>query len=251
MAKRMKKVVIVDDEREVVESISKIVDWETFGFQLTSICLNAFQALEAIQKDSPDIVITDIKMPVMDGIELIRKTREFDAQVKFIILSGYGEFPLAQQAMKEGVREFLLKPCSEDEIIEALLNVCEGHKISQENNVPGTGEISRDVVDMIIKYVDKNYFEEDLNLKWVANNLVFLNEDYLGKLFLQRTGSRFTVYLNEIRIRRAKEYLKNYPEMGNERIAAEVGFGNNPKYFGKVFGKYAGCTIKEYKKRIK
>lgn len=251
MTKRMKRVVLVDDEREVVESISKIVDWEAFGFQLTSTCLNAFQALGAIQKDSPDIVITDIKMPVMDGIELIRKTREFNTQVKFIILSGYGEFPLAQKAMKEGVREFLLKPCSENEIIEALLNVCEGHEVPRENIVPGTAGISRDVVDMITKYVDKNYYAEDLNLKWVANNLVFLNEDYLGKLFLQRTGCRFTVYLNEVRIKRAKEYMENYPDMSNERIAAEVGFGNNPKYFGKVFTKYAGYTIKEYKKQIK
>ena len=117
MGEERKKVILVDDEKAVVESISRTVDWESEGFALAAACLNGCQALDAIRKHQPDIVITDIKMPVMDGIELIKKTREFDRQVTFIILSGYGEFELAKRAMKEGVREFLLKPCSEGEII--------------------------------------------------------------------------------------------------------------------------------------
>ncbi len=104
MGEERKKVILVDDEKAVVESISQIVDWESEGFALAAACLNGFQALDAIRKHQPDIVITDIKMPVMDGIELIKKTREFDRQVTFIILSGYGEFELAKRAMKEGVR---------------------------------------------------------------------------------------------------------------------------------------------------
>lgn len=246
MKNQRKKVVLVDDERAVVESISKIVDWEAYGFQLTSACLNGFQALDAIRKDSPDIVITDIKMPVMNGIELIKRTREFNDQVVFIILSGYGEFELAKKAMKEGVREYLLKPCSEDEIIEALENSV------REKSIPATEQEEaeeKDFVEIILDYVEGHYAEEALNLKWIAKELVFLNEDYISKRFRQRTGSRFTVYLNEVRVRKAKEYLMSHADVSNEKLASEAGFGNNPKYFEKVFKKYTGFTPKEYKKR--
>lgn len=242
MAKQRKKVILVDDEKAIVESISKIVDWEAFGFTLTSTCLNGFQALEAIRRDNPDIVITDIKMPVIDGIQLIQKTREFNSQVIFIILSGYGEFELAKRAMREGVREFLLKPCSEEEIIEALQNSCQPHEPEEG------GEESRDFVETILKYVEEHYQEEGLNLKWIAKELVFLNEDYISKRFSQKTGIRFTSYLNKIRVEKAKEYLMADQETSNERIAIEVGFGNNPKYFEKVFKKYTGYTPKAYRK---
>lgn len=242
MGKQKKKVILVDDEKAIVESISKIVDWESFGFTLTATCLNGFQALEAIKRDRPDIVITDIKMPVIDGIQLIQKTREFNDQVIFIILSGYGEFELAKRAMKEGVREFLLKPCSEEEIIEALQNSCKPQE-PEEN-----WEENRDFVETILRYLEEHYQEENLNLKWIAKELVFLNEDYISKRFSQKTGNRFTSYLNKIRVEKAKEYLMANPEAGNERIAIEVGFGNNPKYFEKVFKKYTGYTLKSYRK---
>ena len=116
----MEKVILVDDERMVAESIEKVVDWSACGVQLAGVYLNGFDALEAIRSLHPDIVITDIKMPVMSGLELIRRVREFDTHVEFIILSGYGEFELAKEAMKEGVKQFLLKPCSETEISEAV-----------------------------------------------------------------------------------------------------------------------------------
>lgn len=246
MEKEKKKVILVDDEKAVVESISKVVAWEVWGFSLADTCLNGFQALDAIRRVSPDIVITDIKMPVMDGIQLIQKVREFNEQVIFIILSGYGEFELAKRAMKEGVREFLLKPCSEEEIIEALRNSCRREDGDEPED---RTEADEDFVDTILRYVDRHFGEETINLKWIARELVFLNEDYISKRFHQRTGSRFTSYLNEVRVDKAKEYLKACQDTANETIAAKVGFGNNPKYFEKVFKKYAGCTPKEYRKK--
>lgn len=249
-----RKVVLVDDEKAVVESMSRIVDWESEGFELSATCLNGFKALDAIRRFQPDIVITDIRMPVMDGIELIKRTREFDSQVTFIILSGYGEFELAKRAMKEGVREFLLKPCGEEEILEALKNSCEKYEMSDREGSGEDGEEigqSQDFVDVIINYVETHYFEECLNLKWIARELVFLNEDYIGRRFHQKTGSRFTTYLNEVRIRKVKEYIRTHSDAGNEQIASAVGFGNNPKYFEKVFKKYTGCTPKEYRGKEK
>lgn len=118
----MYKVLLVDDERIIREGISKIIDWEGHGFCFMGAAENAIEAYDIILKEKPHIVITDIKMPVMSGLELIRKVKEVFEDVVFIVLSGYGEFELASQAMRYGVKYYLLKPCNENTIIEALNN---------------------------------------------------------------------------------------------------------------------------------
>ncbi len=273
----MEKVILVDDERMVAESIEKVVDWSACGVQLAGVYLNGFDALEAIRSLHPDIVITDIKMPVMSGLELIRQVREFDTHVEFIILSGYGEFELAKEAMKEGVKQFLLKPCSETEISEAVNSAKkelsmrqrdsfyrtlgenwmkrEGDKPNGEDDEAGVAlpdgmADSQDFIDTILEYVRVHFYEENLNLKWIAREVVFLNEDYVSKQFRQRVGSKFTQYMNMVRMEAAKQRLLS-SDASSEEIAVEVGFGNNPKYFAKVFKKYAGCTPTEYKNNNK
>lgn len=129
----MKKVILVDDEKLVAEAIRRQVDWESCGAVLCRVCLNAFEALKAVEEVRPDIIITDIKMPVMDGLELVRRVRESDPYPEFIILSGYGEFELAKQAMKEGVKQFLLKPCSEEDIRRAIQSALRELEIKNAN----------------------------------------------------------------------------------------------------------------------
>lgn len=250
----MKQILLVDDERVVLESISKTVNWHACGVTLAGVCKNAFEALGAIKDKQPDIVITDIKMPVMDGLELIRKVREFDSHVEFIILSGYGEFELAKKAMKEGVRHFLLKPCSEEEIREAIAGALKELSVRNsraECNKTERDELLedqfRDFTDIILDYVQVHFADEELNLKWIAKALVFLNEDYVSKCFRRRTGSKFTSYLNQTRVAEARRLLDN-SSVSCEEVASIVGYGNNPKYFAKVFKKYTGYTPREYKK---
>ena len=104
----------------------------------------------------------------------------------------------------------------------------------------------RDFTDIIIEYVRTHYAEEGLNLKWIAGQLVFLNEDYVSKRFAQRAGCKFTAYLNRTRVEAAKQLLES-TAAGSESAAAAVGYGNNPKYFTKVYKKYTGYTPTEYK----
>lgn len=130
----MYKVLLVDDERMILDGISMIIDWESYGVQLTGKAMNGIEALEFIEKDPPDIVITDITMPGLDGIGLVSKTRERFPAIKWIFLSGYSEFEYAQQAMRYGVRHYLLKPCNEEKISEALTEVVREKKEEDEAN---------------------------------------------------------------------------------------------------------------------
>ena len=106
----MYKVILVEDEKTVRDSIRKCVDWSTYGFLFIGEAANGEQALEIIRETGCEIVITDIRMPFMDGIELSRILRTLYPSVKIIILSGYMEFQYAQEAIRYGVSEYLLKP---------------------------------------------------------------------------------------------------------------------------------------------
>ena len=116
----MLKLIIADDERIIRETISTIIDWSQYGIELAGLCSNGIEAYNMILDESPDLVITDIRMPGMNGLELIGRISETDLDTQFILLSGYGEFEYAKQAMKYGVRHYLLKPCNEQQIIDAV-----------------------------------------------------------------------------------------------------------------------------------
>ncbi len=116
----MLKLVIADDEKTIRETIFSIIDWKSLGIEVIGLCQNGVEAYNMIIDESPDIVLTDLKMPGMDGLELIEKVSESDKNTQFIILSGYGEFEYAKKAMSYGVREYLLKPCNEEQIIKSV-----------------------------------------------------------------------------------------------------------------------------------
>ena len=91
----MKKVILVDDEKLVAEAIRRQVDWESCGAVLCRVCLNAFEALKAVEEVRPDIIITDIKMPVMDGLELAAWLAENHKEIRIMFLTGYDDFKYA------------------------------------------------------------------------------------------------------------------------------------------------------------
>jgi two-component system response regulator YesN len=119
----MYKVLIVDDERIILEGIAGLMEWEKYGTRLAGTARNGVEALAFIREHEPDIVISDIRMPGLDGLGLAERTRELNPSIAFIMLSGFGEFDYARQAMQHGVKHYLLKPCNENTIGEALSEV--------------------------------------------------------------------------------------------------------------------------------
>ncbi|MBE0341642.1 response regulator, partial [Paenibacillus sp. 28ISP30-2] len=114
------KVLLVDDERIIVEGISNVIDWAALDTELVATARNGIDAYEKIVELKPDIVISDIKMPGMDGLSLVSKAHKKYPSIKFILLSGYSEFEYARIAMHYDVKNYLLKPCNEDKITAAL-----------------------------------------------------------------------------------------------------------------------------------
>lgn len=131
----MLKVIIADDEKKVCTLIQHLVDWDSMGLEVSAIVHDGEKALETIMDIKPDIVITDIRMPGYDGIELIRRTKKEFPDIYFIIISGYSHFEYAQNAIKYGVENYLLKPIKKKELINTLNKIIEKHTSILSNNV--------------------------------------------------------------------------------------------------------------------
>ncbi|HHT05869.1 MAG TPA: response regulator [Hydrogenispora sp.] len=121
----MYKVMIVDDEPSIRTGLPKIIDWEAYDFSITAVARNGDDARRKLEKDYPDLIITDIKMPILDGFGLIHHIRKDlnDSKMPFIILSGYDEFAFAKRALQYNVKSYLIKPVDEEELITLLVEV--------------------------------------------------------------------------------------------------------------------------------
>lgn len=334
----MLKMLIVDDEKVIRESISAIIDWASIGVELVAVCKDGIEAFDTILDEYPDIVMTDIKMPGLSGLDLIQKVKEAELNVEFVILSGYGEFEFAQTAMKYGVKHYLLKPCNEEEIIQVMQECAiscqekmaarldsllgalfqeDGHadKLTQRkfftqlslqqdvnlaktqmikmlmeaarreaysltkvqlteymmsvNNcesmevfVPVAEEIMKgvfstepqhkyiDCVEKVMDYVKQHLADSNLSLKWIAENYLYMNADYVSKQFVRQTGCKFSSYLTNLRIQEAKRLLLSEEAESPYWVAEKVGFGNNPQYFSQIFKKYTKMSPSAYVKMM-
>lgn len=128
----MLKVIIADDEEKVCKLIYNLVNWEELDMKVVSIAQNGIEALEQIKLVKPDIVITDIRMPGYDGLELIEKAKEIGNAIEFIIVSGHSEFEYAQVAIRYGVIDYILKPIKKEVLIDTLYRLKERYRITNE-----------------------------------------------------------------------------------------------------------------------
>lgn len=253
----MLKLIIADDEPAIRTAISAIINWKSMQIDLIGTCKNGPETLNMILEKKPDIVLTDIKMPGMSGLELIAKTAETDLVIEFIILSGYADFEYAKQAIKYRVSNYLLKPCNENQIMEAVqkaaLEIRKRKKINElipaKILIPSEKHTQyKDYINQILDYVDSHFSDSDLSLKWIASNILYMNEDYLSREFLRQTGQKFTEYVTNLRITKAKALLSKPDYDKISVIADQVGFSNNPQYFVQIFKNATGMTPRSYAK---
>ena len=117
------RIMLVDDEEEVRKAMIRKMDWEQLGFTVAGDAENGEDALEKLEMLEPDVVMTDIRMPYMDGLTLVAKIREKYPFIKILIFSGYDDFEYAKQAIKYRVTEYILKPVNGEELSEILTRV--------------------------------------------------------------------------------------------------------------------------------
>lgn len=126
----MYKILIVDDEQLIRDGLRKIIAWDEHGIEIAGEASNGLEALDAVQRLKPNLLLTDIRMPMMDGLKLIRTLREKRLDTKIIIISGYDDFQYVKEALKYGVENYIIKPINREELSSTLLSAVE--KIQSE-----------------------------------------------------------------------------------------------------------------------
>lgn len=279
----MYKVAIIDDEPLIVEGLSKIMAWEKWNCQVTGYAYNGKEGMELVRRERPDIIITDIHMPEVDGLMMIAGVKSEFPDMQIIILTGYREFEYARRAIELGVSRFLLKPSKMNELEEAMETVtkclAQANRplVEQDKEMPEqtergtiTGQATVDnqayglegkaeneseetenheansfIVKNALEYI-RNHSQERLRLTDVADH-VYVSQWHLSKLLKKHTGKTFSELLNGARMEQSKELLKD-PSLRICDVAEKVGF-QDLAHFSRVFKKMEGMSANEYRNK--
>jgi YesN/AraC family two-component response regulator len=189
-------------------------------------------------------------MPFMDGIKLIGRIREAGSTVDIIVLSGFEEFEYARAALRNGVKDYLLKPVDKVRLQEVLQEIAAARQTSGGSAEPDQDQPLQEREHHAIETVKdvlKSSFEQPFELDKLAQS-VGMHSSYLSRLFKQTTNMTITDYIIQLRIEKAKELLTGNPSLRNYEIAQLVGY-HDPVYFNKLFKKIVGITPKDYKSK--
>jgi two-component system, response regulator YesN len=267
------KVLLVDDEVLDIEGLQKLIPWNELGIEISGTANSAYKAMELLNTNSVDLLISDIKMPIMSGLELFGKAKEKNPTLRVIFISGYQDFQYAKKAIQMSANGYVLKPIDYDELIGLIKNVIaliekENHNNIFLNNLERSREFiktewshknengnigsanikikghNRKLISDIGKYVDE-HLDGKLSLKNVANHFAF-TPNYLGLLFKEETDEYFTDFLVRKKLEKASILLKD-TNLKIYEIADSLGY-SNMNYFSKQFKEYYGITPLDYKK---
>lgn len=260
----MNKIIIVEDEEIIRNGLAVSFEWMEYGCSIVGLAKDGKEGLDMILELEPDIVISDIKMPKMTGIEMIQNARMQGKKFFSIILTSYAEFEYAKSAIEFGASGYLLKPVDEDELIDLLKSI--NDKINKKNRQKRIEESIKDKIieneedwkiflkagessDSIIRSVYEiiqNKYSEKLGINDVAEALKVSNS-YISRKLKAKLNTSFVDLLSQYRIKKAISYLKKSNLMIYE-ISCKVGFSDY-KYFCTVFKKYTSLSPSEYQNR--
>ncbi len=229
------KIIIIDDAPDIVKGIAFLLDAAGKDYHVIGSANNGLSGIDVVASLHPDIVFTDIKMPLCDGIEMIRRLKEMGEQAEFIMLSGYAEFEYAKKAMELGVRYYLTKPLDEEEMYRII------EKIREER----AGEIlpeRSDVIHEIREFISKNY-SKDISLNAIAAKL-YMNPNYLSQLIKKKTGKTYQNYVTELRIGHAEKLLRE-TDLKVYEVCEAVGY-HDVRHFSDLFERITGKKPSEY-----
>ena len=244
---RSLKVLIADDEYTIREGFKRLFDWERHGCSLIGEAENGKDALEKIKALSPDIVIMDISMPVMTGLEVIRQVRQRFPRIAFVIVSGYDDFSYCQEALRLRVEAYLLKPVNFDELQEIVDNLkIKLGEMDMLQGAPATDKdrkLIRDMTDYLNQHLD-----EEISLK-ILGDVFYLTPNYISRIFRDELGVNYLAYLTHLRIERARNLLLT-TDMAIADVSEAAGF-HDYRTFTKVFKRYEGVPPTQFRKYMK
>lgn len=246
----MKKMLIVDDDWMITESLSTMDEWTANHIDIVGTASNGQEALYWLNKAGIDIVLTDIRMPSMDGLSLAKHIHENFPTIDVIIMSGYEDFSYAQSAIKHNVKGYILKPIDVNELLETV------NKLKNETTIKSSIEMKETESNLFTQqerlvlsaksYINANYMKT-ITLTDIASKF-HLTEHYFSQVFKSTEGRTFMAYLTHIRLEESCKLLEN-PSLTIYMVSESVGYSDS-KYFSRIFRREYGVTPSQYRRNL-
>lgn len=240
----MYQIIIVDDETKIRDGIASLFPWEKNGFHVAAQFSNGQAALNYCRSNTVDVIFSDIRMPIMDGIKLSRHLAD-RKDMLIVFLSGYQDFAYMQAAIRNNVFDYLMKPIKYEEMLNCLdrirevLDMRSFVKPSEENV-----SYYEKIISEVKRYIEEEYQHASLE---GASQRVNLSPNYLSRLLKEKSDTNFSDYLLNIRMKMAAELLDDIHYKHYE-IAYRIGY-DNPKNFSRAFKQYYQMSPREYRER--
>ena len=253
-------ILCVDDDAMIVKGLSTII--QRFALPNTQIfgATSGVHALEMLKHNAFDVVISDIDMPLMSGLEMIHEARRLGYCENFIVLTGYDKFEYTREAIRNHVCDYMLKPINRQELCENLrtlqAKIEDAHPVAHVDerlNAVGLGcfDASRDDLPakmrQLLEYIDTHY-PLDISLEMLGERLK-LHPNYICTLFREHLSTSFLRYLDIVRLKKSAQILLNDPGATIRDVAAASGFLSD-SHFYKVCKKRLGCTPANLRKQL-
>ena len=246
----MCSILIVDDEQRVRDGLAKYLAGVGAPYHVAGVASDGLEALKMVDRLQPDVVITDINMPHMDGLTFVENLREANEEAQVIILSGYDEFAYAQRAIRAGACEYLLKPVDRAYLMALLQKLwAKILRLRQQNPIippemPSEPADSEDLGARAVALLSQRWNDPTLTLDVIAAEL-FVNTNYLRQLFKKKTGLSFVRYIREYRLRQAQKLLLS-TDLQVQQVAEHVGYEDS-RYFTNCFRDWCGKSPSDYR----
>lgn len=250
----MYKLVIVEDEHLIRKWLALAVDYASLGIEVVGLASHGQEGMALIQTTQPDIVLTDINMPIMDAFLMFEATQ--DLTYEKVILSGYADFDNAKRAMQFGACDFISKPIDAEELycclekITARLQVNtlaqEGAQADYQSFLPQLHlpQVQHPIARDLLQWVHAHYHEH-FTIAEIAAALNY-SESYLYKVIKENLPLTLNEYISQYRLKQAVEMMYQSPNLKIYEIAQQVGISDY-KYFGKLFKNQFGVTPSEFR----
>lgn len=233
----MFRIVIIDDNLAGADAMACSLPWESIGCQVAGVAYDGREGLEMILRERPDLFITDIRMPGMDGLTMLEEVRKQMPDCRCIFISAYDQFAYAQKALRLEACDYLLKPFMDEELLETVQKALEG---LEDHASSGNA-----MVDAIMKYIREN-LSSALTLNDLSERFGLV-PSYISSLISRYTGRTFSDYLREERLRLARTLLDD-PTIHVDEVARRLGYKNYITFY-KMFQRFEGMSPTAYRNR--
>ena len=248
----MLKVLIVDDEPLVRRGIVLGVDWSARGCVVVGEAANGEEGLAAVERYKPNLIITDVRMPRMDGIEMMNRLRSAGCRAHVIVLTAHSDFSYARSALQFGADDYLLKPFRDQELMAAIDKVRQKEQeltaLTPQDTLPLTKGDKSKYVLQALEYIAGHYADQDISITTIAAHLG-VSEGHLSHVFKKETSYTIISYLTQNRVHTAMKLLQDCRYKVYE-VAEMVGY-RDVAYFGSTFKKQVGMSPSEYQDRCR